>query len=847
MPAESSAPGTRANWAWPRAPGRWLREAGALISSSLAHKYYWFGARVCLCTAFTRYDFCQATDIMALFAARGLAARGVKTIVDFNEIPDPFERQGRHFVAAPRAVKRHLAHAAARDLPAAASLIATSGAMADFAAERFGRPVAAIRNARAARAAPPSRAIREDLGAASDAKIIVYPCTAAPHFGVEAGIEMMRFLPANFYLVFVGKFVSLAYREQIDRLIRFHRLQHRVLLKGVLPEDDYLPYLAGADLGLVPLSFTYRNQRLVLPWRMIDLAAARVPVVATANEEILRLKQGHDIGEIAAAADSDALAAAVLRLAEAPAERIAAIKRDLAALSERHSPSTTGAQYSALLAAMPRTTGRAAFICNLALSANRRLIDFIDRACELGWRVDLYSVRGPELALFKHPDRVRRIDIADRPIAAVTIARLRDLARRWRLAAIVRALVFRVSGAGFGLRQILRVLRYRSAIRAATARGGPWDIVIASDIFAFAAGLAAGSANSLLLYDATEIPDLRERTSPWLRAIPAPLRWPFRRWERRYLARAGLTLAPSHALARYLRRRYQTRPAAIATVRNAGRFSRGAILARYRDISLRRLLGLPEDDIVLVSPCGISTETGALTAIRMLRHLPANHVLVFIGRFANRMAEAEVRRALARQHDEHRCFFLGEVEHSLYLRYLADCDIGLVLFDTRIGNLRLAAPNRFFDLVAMELPIVAPPIQDIESVLRRARTGAILRDPRPVAAAAAIGELRDRLVILRGRTISGSARARLRRLARFHSWQTESARLIASLTAKAGALEGKRVALLTLRNAASHRRFLEIGTTLRDAGAALQGFDTDIGAPAPTHAAIPWLTTIALK
>jgi glycosyltransferase involved in cell wall biosynthesis len=298
----------------------WLGAAAALLSSYLGLKYYVFGLDVRRRARWRRYDFCHATDAMSLYAARGFAARGIPVLLDVNEIPDPFERQGAHFTAAAPAVKRHLTRAFARDMPKARAIIATSDAMADFVAERFGRKAATIQNARRPLAAPPSAAIRADAGDAPTARVLVYPCTAAPHLGVETSIAL---LPENYRLVFVGRFVTAAYREMVERLVRLHGLERRVLMKGELADADYLPYLAGADIGLVPLSFAY-NQELVLPWRAVDLAAAQVPMVATPSEAMRRLARGRDIGEIAAGTDAAALAAAVATLAASPASRRAA-------------------------------------------------------------------------------------------------------------------------------------------------------------------------------------------------------------------------------------------------------------------------------------------------------------------------------------------------------------------------------------------------------------------------------------------------------------------------------------------------------------------------------------------
>ncbi|MGH6980552.1 MAG: hypothetical protein ACREFC_05040, partial [Stellaceae bacterium] len=230
-----------------------MNDFARFATSYLGGKYYRFGWAVRLRSWGRAYDFCHAVDVMSLRAAQGFAARGVPVLFDANEIPDPFERQGAHFVAAPAPVKHRLARAVARDLSAARAIVATSEAMAVTVGEIFGRDATAIRNARAPLDAPPSRAIRDDAGGGPETRVLVYPCTAAPHLGVETAIEAVARLPEQFRLVFVGRFVTPSYRETVERLIRFRGVAHRIVLKGEIAESDYLPYLAGADIGLVPL------------------------------------------------------------------------------------------------------------------------------------------------------------------------------------------------------------------------------------------------------------------------------------------------------------------------------------------------------------------------------------------------------------------------------------------------------------------------------------------------------------------------------------------------------------------------------------------------------------------
>ena len=147
-----------------------IRTIAAVFTNPIGLKYYLFGLRVWLKTAFVPYDFCHAMDVMALFAGRGIARRGIPQILDINEIPDLFERQGRQFVATPARVKRHLVGAITRDLRRTNPVImTTSASLADYIQDNFGRPATAIRNVRHVLTTPRTTGLREDLQAPSTA------------------------------------------------------------------------------------------------------------------------------------------------------------------------------------------------------------------------------------------------------------------------------------------------------------------------------------------------------------------------------------------------------------------------------------------------------------------------------------------------------------------------------------------------------------------------------------------------------------------------------------------------------------------------------------------------------
>src|SRR5271169_1994868 len=62
-----------------------------------------------------RYDFCHFMEVMSLGATPYLWLRRTPQLFDANEIPNLFERQGRHFVEAENDVKQLLMKRIRRD------------------------------------------------------------------------------------------------------------------------------------------------------------------------------------------------------------------------------------------------------------------------------------------------------------------------------------------------------------------------------------------------------------------------------------------------------------------------------------------------------------------------------------------------------------------------------------------------------------------------------------------------------------------------------------------------------------------------------------------------------------
>ena len=151
---------------------------------------------------------------------------------------------------------------------------------------------------------------------------------------------------------------------------------------------------------------------------------------------------------------------------------------------------------------------------------------------------------------------------------------------------------------------------------------------------------------------------------------------------------------------------------------------------------------------------------------------PGGTGLRLIGRFTDGSEAEFAARAVALGVDG-RVERLPWLPHAEALARLAECDIGLVLFQPGEENHRLALPHKLFDCMLAGLPVVAPAFaEEVAAVVREAGCGVLVdsADPGAIATAVAALEQPER------RAAMGEA-GRRAAFGRF-GWAGEAARLV---------------------------------------------------------------------
>ena len=112
-------------------------------------------------------------------------------------------------------------------------------------------------------------------------------------------------------------------RAAFEARIAGHALAARVILPGVLLQDDVARYLAAADVVVVPSVRDSSGNVDGLPNVVLEALASGTPLVSTAAGGIASVIRHGQTGVIVPEADAAALAAAIERLLDRPAEAAA--------------------------------------------------------------------------------------------------------------------------------------------------------------------------------------------------------------------------------------------------------------------------------------------------------------------------------------------------------------------------------------------------------------------------------------------------------------------------------------------------------------------------------------------
>lgn len=159
--------------------------------------------------------------------------------------------------------------------------------------------------------------LREVVGARPGQRVLVYSGVAAPQRGLDTMVEALPRLPEDVLCAFV---VASAETEHVRALqAKADRLgvADRVRTAPYVPFDQVVPYLASADVGVIPIHH-WPNHEIALITKFFEYSHARLPLLVSDVRAMSAAVRRTGQGEVFTAEDVDSFVAAARRLLADP-------------------------------------------------------------------------------------------------------------------------------------------------------------------------------------------------------------------------------------------------------------------------------------------------------------------------------------------------------------------------------------------------------------------------------------------------------------------------------------------------------------------------------------------------
>ena len=268
--------------------------------------------------------------------------------------------------------------------------------------------------------------------------------------------------------------------------------------------------------------------------------------------------------------------------------------------------------------------------------------------------------------------------------------------------------------------------------------------------------LAARMSGAPIVYDAhdfySQMVEDSERTRFERRFLV-----PFQRWlERACIRRAAAVLTVSDGVGELMRRRFGVEPVVVRNCHDAR-------LDRPLRSGLRDRLGLQVRDFLLVAIGNSKKGYASDAAIEAVRRLPGHVHLALVGDGYHGYADRLQAKGVAS-----RVHLVGFLPPTEVVPAVRDADAAVILYYAHSADHRVALPNKLFQSIAAELPILYPDLPQIASLMRAAGAGLCIDAQDPSSIVLAVERL------LKDRDAAGTVPVR-RQLRSQLAWEAEEA------------------------------------------------------------------------
>ncbi len=179
----------------------------------------------------------------------------------------------------------------------------------------------------------------------------------------------------------------------------------------------------------------------------------------------------------------------------------------------------------------------------------------------------------------------------------------------------------------------------------------------------------------------------------------------------------------------------------------------------------RHSLGLSEEKkLLILQGSGINVDRGSEELVAAMEMVDDNALLLIIGKGD---AVPALKRQVNEKNLSHKVLFIDRVSPDKLFNYTYHADIGFSLDkDTNI-NYRFSLPNKIFDYMKAETPVIVSNLPEIAKVVKETEIGLIIADHRPKTIADSINMLlRDEMLLMKFKSNTKIA-------AKNYTWENE--------------------------------------------------------------------------
>ena len=323
---ERPAGGDTIDWLtrWQWSIGGWARAAAAAAPDA---------------DAYHGHDLSGLPGAIAAATMRGRHGPGTRPAVvyDSHEI---YVESGR-MAKLPGWARRVLVHQERSWVGRIDALVTVNQSLAEDLGRRYApRRVVVVRNCPARWQPPEGRPdlLRRAAGIPAGSPVILYHGGFSAHRGMEEILDsLLEPGMERVHAVFLGYGSE---RANLVARVADPRYGGRAHVLDAVPPHELPPWVASADLGVMPIQRSTLNHYLSTPNKLFESLAAGVPVVASDFPEMRRIvldDPDAPLGAVCDPADPSSIARAIRSVLERPADETAALRaRCLRAAHERY-------------------------------------------------------------------------------------------------------------------------------------------------------------------------------------------------------------------------------------------------------------------------------------------------------------------------------------------------------------------------------------------------------------------------------------------------------------------------------------------------------------------------------